>query len=359
MSNRLEKLELHRVRLPLFRPYKLSYRTFEEFEPIIAIADTADGRRAFGEGHISPGSSSETREGGWAFAQEWGRKVLGRDLATARDMIYGAAIQSPVAATALVTAIEALGGHALLTRREPLHVPLLTPVNATEPDAIAEEIEAHICAGFRTLKVKVGLDVKTDLERVRHIQQSAAGRVVLRLDANRGFDREQGMAFARALNPDAIALFEQPCPTDAWDDNAAVAAVSTVPLMLDEPICSLADIERAAKIDGVGFCKVKLKRFSSLEGLRKALEAINELGMGAVLGDGLSSDIACWMEACVGVGLVYGAGEFNGFLKTRDRLIVPSLGFRDGHLDIPAGFAPEIDEDMLTARTIERVVFEV
>ncbi|HSG94838.1 MAG TPA: enolase C-terminal domain-like protein, partial [Afifellaceae bacterium] len=149
------------------------------------------------------------------------------------------------------------------------------------------------------------------------------------------------------------------CPAEAWDDNAAVAAVSTVPLMLDEPICSLADIKRAAKIDGVGFCKVKLKRFSSLEGLRDALEAINELGMGAVLGDGLSSDIACWMEACVGADLVYGAGEFNGFLKTRDRLMDPSLGFTDGHLDIPAGFEPRIDEDMLTARTIERVVFEV
>ncbi|HSG95420.1 MAG TPA: enolase C-terminal domain-like protein, partial [Afifellaceae bacterium] len=195
MTNRLEKLELHRVRLPLFRPYKLSYRTFEEFEPIIVIAGTAGGRRAFGEGHISPGSSKETREGGWAFVREWGGKALGQDLVAARDMISGAARQSPVAASAIVTAIEALGSHALLARREPLHVPLLTPVNATEPNAIAEEVEAHVSAGYRTLKVKVGLDVTTDLERVRHIQQAAAGRVVLRLDANRGFDREQGMAF--------------------------------------------------------------------------------------------------------------------------------------------------------------------
>jgi L-alanine-DL-glutamate epimerase-like enolase superfamily enzyme len=80
-------------------------------------------------------------------------------------------------------------------------------------------------------------------------------------------------------------LFEQPCATDAWDDNAAVAAASPAPLMLAEPICSIADIERATTIDGVAFCKVKLKRFCGIGRLREALQAIQARGMGAVLGD--------------------------------------------------------------------------
>jgi len=54
-------------------------------------------------------------------------------------------------------------------------------------------------------------------------------------------------------------LFEQPCHSDDWDANASVAKVSTVPIMLDEPICGLDDIERAADIPNVGFCKLKLK----------------------------------------------------------------------------------------------------
>jgi hypothetical protein len=33
-----------------------------------------------------------------------------------------------------------------------------------------------------------------------------------------------------------------------WDTNAKVAGVSPVPVMLDEPICELADVKRASKI---------------------------------------------------------------------------------------------------------------
>jgi hypothetical protein len=112
--------------------------------------------------------------------------------------------------------------------------------------------------------------------------------------------------------------------------------------MLDEPICSLADVERAASIPNVGFCKIKLKRFSGLGRLRAALETIRARGMGAVLGDGLSSDICCWMEVCVGAGIIHGAGECNGFLKTRDRLLSPSLAFTEGHVQVEAGYRPTI-----------------
>jgi len=45
----------------MFCPTALS-----EFEPIIVVQDS-DGRVGWGEGHISPGSSRETRKGGWAF----------------------------------------------------------------------------------------------------------------------------------------------------------------------------------------------------------------------------------------------------------------------------------------------------
>jgi L-Ala-D/L-Glu epimerase len=41
--------------------------------------------------------------------------------------------------------------------------------------------------------------------------------------------------------------------------------------MLDESICGLADIERAANIPNVGFCKLKLKRFGSLDALKLAV----------------------------------------------------------------------------------------
>jgi L-alanine-DL-glutamate epimerase-like enolase superfamily enzyme len=63
---------------------------------------------------------------------------------------------------------------------------------------------------------------------------------------NQGYDREQGCAFAVALDPEGIELFEQPCAAGDWDAARAVADVSPVPMMLDESIYGMADIERAA-----------------------------------------------------------------------------------------------------------------
>jgi L-alanine-DL-glutamate epimerase-like enolase superfamily enzyme len=76
---KLDSVTLRVVRLPLTRPYVLSYRTFEEFEPIIVEVCDRDGRVGWGEGHISPGSSSETREGGWAFCNEHAARGVGVD----------------------------------------------------------------------------------------------------------------------------------------------------------------------------------------------------------------------------------------------------------------------------------------
>src|SRR3954470_46095 len=100
---RLQELTLRTVRLPLIRPYVLSYRTFTEFEPIIVEDRDADGRIGWGEGHISPGSSRETREGGWAFCREYAEAVVGKDTRDAKAIIATHVEASKVAATALLT----------------------------------------------------------------------------------------------------------------------------------------------------------------------------------------------------------------------------------------------------------------
>jgi L-alanine-DL-glutamate epimerase-like enolase superfamily enzyme len=194
--------------------------------------------------------------------------------------------------------------------------------------------------------------VRSDLARVAAIQGSAAGRAVLRIDANRGYSESDGIRFASSLDPFGVELFEQPCAAEDWQANARVAEVSTVPLMLDEPICDLGDIERAGQIKGVGFCKLKLKRFGGLHHLRDALARVRSCGMESVLGDGLSSEINCWMEACASVGLVSKAGEFNGFLKPSVRLLANPLPFESGSLCLPAHYRPEIDLDVLKAHQI-------
>ncbi len=346
---KLQEIVLRTVRLPLKRPYVLSYRTFTEFEPIIVEVRDGDGRVGWGEGHISPGSSRETREGGWAFCREHAAAVVGKDTKDAKATIAADVAESKVAATALLTAIEMLEGHPLLALSREVRLPLLTPFNSEKPADIAQEVEQRLADGFRTFKIKVGKDADLDARRVRAIQQAIAGRATMRLDANRAFSQTDACRFAAALDPAGIELFEQPCRAEDWDANAEVARVSPVPVMLDEPICELGDVRRAATIPNVGFCKLKLKRFGGLDLLREALDAVREFGMESVLGDGLSSELGCWMEACVASVTIRNAGEFNGFLKPKDRLFVQPLQFAAGALVMPAGYVPTIDATALAA----------
>lgn len=351
------EITLYRLKMPLTVPYHVSYRVYEDFEPIVVEARDADGRIGWGEGHISPGHTFETVDGGWQFCLPLAEAAVGRGVADAKDSIAARVPDSPVAATALVTALEMLAGHPLLEIDAPTRLPLLTPFHSTDHADFPAEVDARLAEGFRTLKVKVGKDVESDIAKVAAVQRAAKGRAVIRLDANRGFDRADGCRFAAALDPEGIELFEQPCGSKDWDDNAAVAAVSTVPVMLDESIYDASDIDRAGAIDGVGFVKLKLKKMGGLDLLKSGLERIRALGMQPVLGDGVSTEIGCWMEACVARHATDNAGEFNGFLKPRTRLFAEPLKFADGALHLEPGFVPEIDRDALAAHTIDRARF--
>jgi L-Ala-D/L-Glu epimerase len=346
---KLQEIVLRTVRLPLVRPYVLSYRTFAEFEPIIVEVRDGDGRVGWGEGHISPGSSRETRDGGWAFCNEYAAAVIGKDTNEAKGIIAGDVADSRVAATALLTAIEMLEGHPLLTVTRDARLPLITPFNSSKSGEIEQEVEQRLEEGFRAFKIKVGKAADDDARRVKAIQRAIAGRATIRLDANRAYSEADACRFAATLDPAGIELFEQPCRAEDWDANAKVAMVSPVPVMLDEPICELADVKRASEIRNVGFCKLKLKRFGGLDLLREALETVHKYGMESVLGDGLSSDLGCWMEACVARITIRNAGEFNGFLKPKVRLFVEPLQFVAGGIALPSGYTPTIDANALAA----------
>src|SRR4051794_36763213 len=130
---KVQELTIRKVRLPLIRPYVLSYRTFTEFEPIIVEARADDGRVGWGEGHISPGSSSETREGGWNFCREYGAGSIGKHTSEAKGMISANLAASKVAGTALLTSVGKIEGHPFFWIAREKRLSLLSPPNRPHP----------------------------------------------------------------------------------------------------------------------------------------------------------------------------------------------------------------------------------
>jgi len=347
-------VDVVRLRVPLVRPYKLAFGPVAAFDTLVVLLRDDEGRRGAGEATLLTGYTDETIEGAWREARVVADAATGASRSEIARRILPIAPSSPFLATAFMTALDALHAHPLLKVETPTRVAILGVLNETETGDLDAEIERALAAGYRTLKVKVGFDVESDLTRVARIQSRVAGRACLRLDANQGYTEVQAQRFAGALDPAGIELFEQPCAAGDWDAHMAVVPRSTVPLMLDESIYGIDDIERAAALGAARYIKVKLMKLVSIDGLVESIERIRALGMIPVLGNGVACDLGCWMEACVAARYIDNAGEMNGFLKPHTGLLAQPLTFEDGAIGLQPGFAGIPAEEALARYEIER-----
>jgi o-succinylbenzoate synthase len=344
---RFDRIDVHRLCIPLVTPYRLAFGPVDHFDTIVVEITDRDGRVGLGEATVLTGYTDETIDDSWRVARDFASQFSTMDAGLAFDSIATLGARYPFTATAFGSALEMLAGSAALQVRETTRVPVLGLLNAEREEAIAAEFEQLLAAGFRTIKVKVGIDAFRDAQRVRAVQRVVAGRARIRVDANQGYTADEGIAFVEALDPAGIELFEQPCAAGDWDAHLAVARAASVPMMLDESIYGIDDIDRAAELEAARYIKVKLMKLGTLARLAAAIARIHALGMRAVLGNGVACDLGCWMEACIAARAIDNAGEMNGFLKPRSGLLTMPLEFDAGAIVLRPGFAPRLDTERI------------
>jgi L-alanine-DL-glutamate epimerase-like enolase superfamily enzyme len=347
------KIRLTRLRVPLKAPYRLAFGPVEHFDTLVVECESRDGRIGLGEATVLTGYTDETIEGAWRTACEIAGRMRGLDFSKARSLVAPYLKKHPFTVTAFQTALEMLQGNRYLAPEREQEVRLLAGINATGEDAVREEFERYFAQGYRTFKVKVGFQVDKDLAHVRTVQRLTRGTASIRIDANQGYAAEQGIAFVRGLDPADIELLEQPCRAGDWASHMEVARAATVPLMLDESIYGLEEIERAAELGAARYLKLKLMKLGSLDALGHALERIRALGMKPVLGNGVACDLGCWMEACVAARHIDNAGEMNGFRRARTGLLTEELEVRSGALVLKPNFLVKLARERLAPFIVE------
>ncbi|MBT3306774.1 MAG: mandelate racemase [Alphaproteobacteria bacterium] len=333
----IASITLYRFSLPLTQPYKLALGVVNAFDTVLCVTRDADGNEGYGEATILTGYTPETIDDSWAIACGLAKQISGMGMDDAGPIIQAAHLSAPFTSTAMMTALEMCGRHPLLDVSQTATVPLLAIINASNEDGIVRETEARLDEGFTTLKVKVGFEVEADMARVRFIQNHLRGRALIRLDGNQGYAQDEALRFCAGLEPAGIELLEQPCHADDWDAAAAVAEVATVPMMLDESIYGPDDIDRAAELGAATYIKLKLMKAGGLGALADGLAHIRNRGMTPVLGNGVASDVGCWMEACTARTTIDNAGEMNGFLKPETGIFETPLAIINGSVVLPPG----------------------
>jgi len=349
----LRDIKTHLLNIPLKQPYHLAFGDVTHFDTIVIEIRDDDGRSGFGEATLLPAYGGGSVEGAWRFVKEMTVNLSGLTTEAAKAELLKSLDAQSFAVSAYVAAIEMLEGNDILNPEGEIRVALLGAVNTTDDAALPAEIERLLNQGYGTLKVKVGFDLESDLERVGLIQGCVGGRARLRIDGNQGYSVDEAKRFVTEIEPQGIELFEQPCPAADWDAARDVAIVSRVPMMLDESIFGIEDIERAADLGIAKFIKLKLFKMGGVERLLQGLERIRALGMEPVLGNGVAADISCWMEACVAGLAINNAGEFNGFLRPASGIFKDPLRVEGGALVLAPGFRPRLDAEKIAAFAVD------
>ncbi|MEU4197725.1 enolase C-terminal domain-like protein [Kribbella sp. NPDC026611] len=147
-------------------------------------------------------------------------------------------------------------------------------------------------AGFEAFKVKVGLDLPTDLHRVRRARELAGPDAFLGTDANGGWTRAEAITAVPQLKAFGVAFLEQPLEPRDLRGTKAVRQLG-LPVIADESVFGmhdLVDVIEAEAADVVSLYvgksggpgrAVRMAEVAAAHGLPVLLGSNGELGIGA------------------------------------------------------------------------------
>lgn len=324
---RITSLECWPIEMPLVAPYTIAYETVDHATNIFLRVETDTGLCGLGCAAPDLPVTGETPESVTdALCNTAGPLLKGEDPlrhALLLDRLSIALPNSPSARAAVDMALfdimgktanlpvwKLLGGY-----RDSIRTSITIGVLPVEETlATARDF---IARGFTSLKLKGGINVDEDVERVIRVRDTVGPHVEIRFDANQGYTFDQAGDFVRRTRDTGLELLEQPTPRGETDLLGRVTEAVAIPVMADESLMSLRDAFRIARDDLADMVNVKLMKVG---GIFEALQ-INAVARAAKL----EVMVGCMDEA----GLAIAAGLH--FALARQNVVYADL---DGHLDL-------------------------
>lgn len=173
---------------------------------IIEITAKQDGFFGYGEAAPLPSFGAETFEETQIALTEWSKNPQ-----SLPDL--------PVARSGAATALDYLEQSKSKTFLPPGAVAVQALIGALEISSVERQISDAINDGYRAVKLKVAAaDTASDIERIELAASLIDPQVLLRLDANGGWTKQQALTVLTCVEASRIALVEEPTsdPSD-WE----------------------------------------------------------------------------------------------------------------------------------------------
>ncbi|MCE2447723.1 MAG: hypothetical protein J4F35_04835, partial [Candidatus Latescibacteria bacterium] len=111
-----------------------------------------------------------------------------------------------------------------------------------DPEAIAAQAQSLVAQGYKTLKAKIGRDLRADLAVLTAVRNAIGSEIVLRVDANMGWSSaKEAVRSIEAIADFDLELVEQPLAADDLEGLRFVRERVSLPIMADESVWTPAD----------------------------------------------------------------------------------------------------------------------
>lgn len=253
------------------RPFKIATGTQDSCRTLLLELKTSGGVRAYGEAVPIPLLTDETLEGCKQTLVDlllpllrhrdiWSLADLHRDMwrltrAKSARCAVDLALHYLQARTLGVSLGRRLGTG---TGRFPTNysIGIETLEQTLE---LAKEI---LAAGYDRIKLKVGVTAEQDIEVVRKVSELLPEGVMLRLDANGGWDRLDAVKALTAMEEHGcpVELVEQPVAREDFEGLRFVKERTGFPIAADESVQTVHDAQRLLQGDCVDILNLKLMK---------------------------------------------------------------------------------------------------
>ena len=206
---------------------------------------------------------------------------------------------------------------------------------ADEIDVLLEEVERHIAAGYRRIKLKI--EPGWDVQPVAAVRERFGDDLVLQVDANAAYTLADARHLAQ-LDAFNLLLIEQPLIEEDIRGHAALAKVVTTPICLDESIVSAAAAADAIALGACSIVNIKAGRVGGYLEARRVADVCAANGVpvwcGGMLETGLGRAANVALAALPNFSL---PGDTSASSRYWRQDLTEPFELTDGQLAVPQG----------------------
>jgi o-succinylbenzoate synthase len=321
--------ELGKLRIPLKMPFKTALRTIDYMEDVVIVLETDTGHRGFGS---APATAVITGETHGSIIEAIRSIILPaiknediQNLNHVVDLIQGSLYKNFSAKAAVEIAVYDLFAQSL---RAPLYKilgggePVLSTDLTISVDYIDKMVQDAIDAadrGFEALKIKVGKDMRVDIERVKAIYAAVSDRALIRLDANQGWTPKQTVTALRELESSGVEIefIEQPVRGNDVEGMKYVTERVTTAVKADESSFGPREVIDLIQMRGADIINIKLMKTGGISNAIKIADIAALYDIDCMMG--------CMLETAIGVSAAAHVAVAKANSITRVDLDAPSL----------------------------------